>query len=87
MSGKRLSFAELVEQARHDSAPPLDVTERVTVALDQAVVVPVGDWTTWLAAGTSVAVAASMLVALQWMGISWNDPFGEWFSSMTVVMT
>lgn len=87
MSGKRLKWSALVEQARQEPAPSVDVTGTVAAALDRATLVPTADWTTWMAAGASVAAATMMVVSLQLLGISWSEPFGDWFSSMFVVMS
>jgi len=87
MTENRTNWEALVSKAREESAPPLDVAASVAQRVAWSSRPPVSDWPTWSAAGFSVAAAMLMMLTVSLSGVSWNDPLGDWFSSLFLVMT
>lgn len=87
MSEHRSQFQSLVDQARQESTPPVDVAERVGERIRWSTFPRANDWPTWSAAGLSAAAAMVMLAVVMQEGISLTDPFGDWLSSLVMVMS
>ncbi len=87
MSEHRSQFQSLVDQARQESAPSVEVAERVGERIRWTAEPRVSDWPTWSAAGLSAAAAMVMVTVVVQEGISLTDPFGDWLSSLVMVMS
>ena len=87
MNEKRPRFQTLVDRARQEPIPPLDIAGRVVakIAAVPTVRQPV-DWSLWSVAGLSVAAAAVVLLLSFQQGIFLEDPMAEWFRPLIVVM-
>jgi len=87
MSERRMQFQSLVDLARQEPTPPVGVADRVAERIERNKTRLENDWPTWPAVGLSVAAAMMMMAFLMQEGISWSDPFGDWLSSLTLVMS
>ena len=90
MNEHRPSFQQLADQARFESGPSVNVAHRVAerIAWIEGSQAPrCFDWPTWSAAGLSMAAAMMMMFTLMHAGISLSDPFGDWLSSLVLVMS
>lgn len=87
MSEPRTQFQSLVDLARQEPIPPVDAVDCVVDRIGRNRTRLENDWPTWSAAGLSVAAALMMMTFLMQEGISWSDPFGDWLSSLTLVMS
>ncbi|NOY43248.1 MAG: hypothetical protein GXP26_15625 [Planctomycetes bacterium] len=87
MNEHRSQFQSLVDRARQEPAPPVDVAERVGERIRWSAVPRASDWPTWSAAGLSAAAAMVMMTIVMQEGISLTDPFGDWLSSLVMVMS
>ncbi len=92
MTNDRTNWETLVSKAREDSAPTLDVTLQVTEKIAWTNTLPMSSGTlsagpTWSAAVASIAAALMMMLTASLSGVSWDDPLGDWFSSMFMVMS
>lgn len=87
MSEDWVNWETLVKRARSESAPSLDVTDRVARRLARTSTPRVSDWPVWSAAGLSVAAALLMMVTVDQLGISFEDPIDNWLSSLLLVIS
>jgi len=87
MTDDRTNWDTLVSKAREESAPSLDIATSVAKRIAWSSTPEVSDWPTWSAAGFSVAAALMMMLTVAQQGVSWNDPLGDWFSSLFLVMS
>jgi len=87
MTEGRKNWETLLSQARDESVPTLDVSSQVAQRIAGSCALPVSHWPTWPAAVLSVAAALMMMLTASLTGLSWNDPLGDWFSSMFLVMS
>jgi len=87
MSDDRLRWTTLVEKAKREATPTIDVADRVARRIVDRASLPSSDWPIWAATGLSVAAALLMTVAVQLLGVSLSDPFGDWMSSFFLVMS
>lgn len=92
MTTNRSQWENLIDQAREDSAPTLDVSAAVaqriaTTSQLAAIQMPSANWPTWTSAGLSVAAAVMMMLTAAFTGVSLNNPFGDWLSSMFMVIS
>ena len=87
MNQQRPQFTSLVDRARQELAPPVDVVDRVANRITWQKAPREHDWPTWSAAGLSVAAATMMMTVVLQEGLSWNDPLGDWLSSLILVMS
>jgi hypothetical protein len=78
MNGKRpRSFATLVELARREKAPAIDVADRVLDSVQAGPRDRSSDWTLWTASLVSAAAAAAALVLAGYQGVLSRDPLAE----------
>ncbi len=87
MTNNRTHWDALVSKAREESAPSLDVAADVAERIAWTSTLPMSMSPTWSAAGLSIAAALMMMLTASLTGVSWNDPLGDWFSSMFLVMS
>ena len=87
MTDARTNWDALFSKAPRESAPSLDVASSVAQRIDWSSAPAVFDWATWSAAGFSVAAALMMLLTAAQTDVSWNDPLGDWFASLFLVMS
>ena len=86
MTGKPLRFETLVQQARGESLPPIDVADRVVRSLATSVQPRAADWPLWWAAGLSVMAAAVVLIVATQQGVWFDDPLANWLRPLVLVM-
>ncbi len=78
MNGKqRMDFAKLIEAARHEQPPPIDVTDRVLHSVMSAQAARSSDWGMWVASFVSVAAAAAVMTLAGYQGALTMDPLVE----------
>ena len=77
----------LVSIARDEPIPSLDVASAVSQKISQVYALPIPLEPTWSAAGVSIAAALLAMLTAAVSGVSWNDPLGDWFSSLFLVMS
>lgn len=87
MTSKRTNWETLASKAREASAPSLDVTDGVAKRIAWTSTLPMSTGPTLSAAGLSIAAAVMMMLTASLTGVSWNDPLGDWFSSLFLVMS
>jgi len=92
MTDGRVNWEMLASKAREESAPALDVAPLVVQRIAGSRVLPVPNWPVWSttelsATGLAVAAAMLMMLSVALSGVSWDDPFGDWFSSLVLVMS
>ncbi len=83
---KRLPFSQLVERARQEQLPIVDVSESVLRRLHRQQLAAVSDWSMWAAAAVSVAAAAMVMVIASYQGALWLDPLSELIRPFTLVV-
>jgi hypothetical protein len=86
MNESRTAFQSLVDRARLEPGPPVDISERVAERIRWSRPPGRFDWPIWSTAGLSVAAALMMMLVVQQQGISWNDPFGDWLGSLSSII-
>jgi hypothetical protein len=78
MSGKpRMNFAKLVEAARREQPPAIDVTDRVLNSVLSGRTTRSSDWSLWVASLVSVAAAAAVMTLAEYQGALAMDPLVE----------
>lgn len=87
MTTNRTNWNALVNTAREESAPSLDVAADVAERIAWTSKLPMPTSPTWSAAVLSIAAALMMMLTASLTGVSWNDPLGDWFSSLFLVMS
>jgi len=89
MTDGRVNWKVLASKAREESAPVLNVAPLVVQRIARSSTLPVSAWslTELLVTGLSVAAAMLMMLTVASSGISWDDPFGDWLSSLVLVMS
>jgi len=87
MTDNRPTWEALVSKARQETALSLDVSPAVVERISRTSTLTTSDWPTWSAAGLSIAAAVMMMLTVIQTGVSWNDPLGDWFSSLFMVMS
>jgi len=87
MTDDRTNWDALVNKARQEAAPTLDVAAGVAQRISWTNTLPLSNWPTWSTAAVSIAAALMMMATALMTGVSWNDPLGDWFSSMFLVMS
>jgi hypothetical protein len=86
MSDPLQEFERLAAEARKETVPVVDVSERVVQTVRVPFAPPQVDWPLWISAGLSVAAAIIvMLIAVQ-SGAFTMDPFAELVSNLTPVI-
>lgn len=86
MSDEQISFSALVEQARREPPPPVDIVHRVSARIaDGAPVAPPTDRILWGLAGVSVGAAAAVFLVCAGQGILPGDPLVDWLRWLMVV--
>jgi hypothetical protein len=86
MTRKQLRFEALVQQARGESLPPIDVADRVVRSLVACVQPRAIDWPWWWAIGLSVTAAAVVLIVATQQGVWFDDPLAHWLRPLVLVM-
>jgi len=86
MIERKKQWESLVDKACRASAPQLDVSAQVARRIAGASTHCNSVWPSWSAAGLSAAAALMMVVATTLSGVSWEDPLGDWFSSLFLMM-
>jgi hypothetical protein len=76
------SFADLADQARRETAPAVDVAERVMASVRPRVEPPAVDWALWCATALSLAAALAMMVFAVQQGLLVTDPMTELMSPL-----
>ncbi len=74
---QRMNFAKLVEAARHERPPAVDVTDRVLASLMSGGATQSSDWGMWVASLISVAAAAAVMTLAGYQGALTVDPLVE----------
>ena len=92
MTNGRINWEALTSKAREESAPSLDVSPLVAQKIASANPISVSACPTWSttelsATGLSIAAALLMMLTVAMTGVSWDDPLGDWFSSLFLVMS
>jgi len=87
MRNDRTHWETLVSKAREEPSPALDVTAQVAQRIAWTSTLPISTGPTWSAAGLSIAAALMMMLTASLTGVSWDDPLGDWFSSIFMVMS
>jgi len=92
MTDGRINWQALTSKARQESVPLLDVAPFVTQRIARSNSTSVSALPTWTiaelsATGLSVAAAMLMMLTAAMTGVSWDDPLGDWFSSLFLVMS
>lgn len=87
MTKKQIHWETLASLARDEPIPSLDVAPWVTQTIAGAYTLPISNWPTWPAAGVSVAAALLAMLTAAVSGVSWNDPMGDWLSTLFLVMS
>ncbi len=87
MIDKNLRFRTLVDRARHEPVPPIDIAGRVATRLEPAssARAPI-DWSLWSAAALSVTAAVVVLLLSLQQGVAWDDPLVDWLHPLMMVM-
>jgi len=87
MNDKRLiRFRQLVDTARREAIPPLDVTRRVLEHLGARTVQPATDWVLLGAALCSLAAAAAVMLLASQQGALSTDSLAELVRPFTPVI-
>lgn len=74
---RRMDFAKLVEAARYEQSPAIDVTDRVLNSVMSAKATQSSDWGMWVASFVSVAAAAAVMTLAGYQGALTMDPLVE----------
>jgi hypothetical protein len=82
MSKSGKSFADLAERARGETAPVVDVADRVIESIRPRIEPPSPDWPLWCAAALSVAAALAMMVFAVQQELLVADPLTELMSPL-----
>ncbi len=80
-------FQALVERARHETPPPLDVVAQLAGRIAPMPSSPARiERSLWNMAGLSVAAAAAVLFLAFQQGVLLEDPLADWLRPFVVVM-
>lgn len=77
MSSDRKQFGRLVEAARHEPIPPIDVADRVAESIRPQAQPTGGDWALWVASAAAVAAAVVVMAVASYQGALVADPLAE----------
>lgn len=77
MNGNRKQFDRLVEAARREPIPQIDVADWVAESIRPRVQPPNGDWTLWVASALAVAAAVLVMAVASYQGALATDPLAE----------
>ncbi len=86
MSDDHLRFETLVDRARGEQPPRVQVAAQVASRLATARRAASSDWTLWGATGLSVAAALVMVVLTMQQHALFSDPLTQWLCPLVVVM-
>jgi hypothetical protein len=86
MNRQRPHFETLVQQARGESPPRLDVAEQVVQTLASRVQLPATDGPWWWATALSLTAAAAVLVVAMQQGIWFEEAWVDWLCPFVLVM-
>jgi hypothetical protein len=86
MNRPRSRFQTLVQRARGEPVPAIDVAARVARSLEPPLATRNGDGPLWVATAVSVAAAAAVLLAASLQGALFDDPFATWLRPLVLVM-
>lgn len=87
MNDKSIRFQTLVDRARQEAVPSIDVVPRVAERIASAPSpAPSTDWALWSMAGMSVAVAVAVMVVSVQQGTLFTDPLADWLRPLVMVM-
>ena len=86
MTGNSPRFETLVQQARREPLPPVDVAERVVQSLESRVPPRAADWPLWWVTALSVTAAAVVLIVATQQGVWCDDPLANWLRPLILVM-
>ena len=77
MNGFDAKFDRLAAAAREETAPSIDVTDRVLASLQPQVETPASDRMLWLTALASLAAAVTVMIVANQYGVLTTDPLVE----------
>lgn len=86
MSEKNIRFQTLVDRARQEPIPSIDVAELTAERTAPVPSTPSIDWSLWSVAGLSAAAAAAVLLVSFQQGIIFDDPLVDWLRPLVMVM-
>ena len=87
MNDKTVRFQMLVDRARQEAVPSIDVVPRVAERIASVPSpAPSIDWALWSMAGLSAAVAVAVVFVSVQQGALFTDPLADWLRPLVVVM-